>query len=97
MRVWHTRQRQNIISAGFGLVDLLPQLSGCMAHLEEAGQQRGLQADYGTPGKMARNRDHHAVSYSQPKGWAQASQGWKVIFEYSILKSVTNDGEGGCL
>lgn len=50
MRVWHTRQRQNIIPAGFGLVGLLPHLSGCMAHLEEAGQQRGLQADYGSQG-----------------------------------------------
>lgn len=51
MRVWHTRQRQNIIPAGFGLVGLLPHLSGCMAYLEEAGQQRGLQANYGTRGR----------------------------------------------
>lgn len=78
IRVWHTRQRQNIISAGFRRADLPSQLSGCMAHLEKAGQRRGLQADCGSRAEGLEQRPHCALTH-QPNGWAQASQWSKVV------------------
>lgn len=75
---------------------LLPQLSGCGAHLEEAGRQRGLQADWDS-GPRARTETPTLILIHQPSGQAQASRWWEDISEYSILQSVTNDGEGGCL
>lgn len=88
IRVWHTRQRQNIISAGFGRADLPSQLSGCTAHLEKADNGWGLQADCGTRVEGLEQRPHSALTSLMGEHRPLSGQSCFCF---------TDEGEGGCL
>lgn len=81
IRVWHTRQRQNIISAGFGLADLPPQLPGCMPILRKQDDS-GVCRQTVVLGPRAWNRDHTLLLLTCLKGEHRLLSGAKLFLLY---------------